>query len=89
MHTCCQSQWQSQCIDAAGSIFSVKSFKLVPISFLRDITFYAIAASWVFYLFIIPRHITLYDGVGTSISSHIYPHLLSLPRVAVVLRLIP
>lgn len=47
-----------------GSIFTIKSFKLLPLPFLRDILFYVIAISWVFYLFIEPRAITLWHGVG-------------------------
>jgi len=47
-----------------GSIFSVKSFTLLPQPFLRDITFYIIAVSWAFYLFVGPQVITLYDAVG-------------------------
>ena len=47
-----------------GTIFSVKSFTLMPQPFLRDITFYIIAVSWAFYLFVGPRIITLYDAVG-------------------------
>lgn len=50
-----------------GTIFSVKSFKLLPHPFLRDITFYLIAVSWIFYLFVGPRMITIYDAVGKDI----------------------
>ena len=47
-----------------GTIFSVKSFTLMPQPFLRDILFYMIAVSWAFYLFVGPRAITLADAIG-------------------------
>lgn len=47
-----------------GTIFSVKSFKLLPQPFLRDIIFYIIASTWIFYLFVGPKAIDLYDAVG-------------------------
>lgn len=51
-----------------GSIFLIKSFKLLPKPFFRDVFFYIIAITWVFVLFIKERKIRIYDGIGNTIT---------------------
>ena len=47
-----------------GSIFACKSFRLLPMPFVRDLIFYFVAVTWAFYLFVVPKEMTLYDSIG-------------------------
>ena len=54
-----------------GSLFTLKPFKLLAGSFVRDIIFYLLGISWIFYLFTFAKEIKLYDGIGMMIVSHL------------------
>lgn len=47
-----------------GTLFSIKPFKLLPIPFIRDLIFYFIGVTWIFYLFIVIKCVRIYDAVG-------------------------
>ncbi|KAI1293542.1 putative sodium/calcium exchanger 7 [Halotydeus destructor] len=63
-----------------GSIFSLGTFRLLPMPFVRDIAFYLVAATWTFYLFIVPKAIDLYDGIGFILFYVFYVALVVLSR---------
>lgn len=52
-----------------GAIFASKSFRLLPVPFIRDLLFYFLAVSWTFYLFIGPKAIDLYDALGKNLAA--------------------
>ncbi|KAG9511202.1 putative sodium/calcium exchanger 7, partial [Fragariocoptes setiger] len=47
----------------AGSVFALKEFRLDKVTFLRDICFYIVAVSLLFYAFIVPGKIRLIDSI--------------------------
>ncbi|XP_015792912.1 mitochondrial sodium/calcium exchanger protein [Tetranychus urticae] len=55
-----------------GTLFSIKPFKLLAIPFIRDLIFYFIGVSWIFYLFIGIKCVRIYDAVGLLILYCVY-----------------
>ncbi|XP_074597374.1 mitochondrial sodium/calcium exchanger protein-like [Brevipalpus obovatus] len=47
-----------------GNLFAIKPFKLSAIPFIRDMVFYFIGVTWIFYLFVGSQAIRLYDALG-------------------------
>lgn len=47
-----------------GIIFTIKSFKILASTFVRDVTFYLVGVTWVFYLIVSVGEIRLSDSIG-------------------------
>lgn len=52
-----------------GNLFALKPFKLLAVPFVRDMIFYFIGVSWIFYLFCCIKCIRLFDAIGERLAS--------------------